>query len=345
MHLMSYRISGIIPPFQLPILTGLVFLLTSGLLFSDTSFDVRGDVTVNQWSRYGVVTLNQKKVRYESSDPIPLRFRVENRGYQVMRVYPSLEAARSFQFMVLDQSGREIPLRLAMSRIEERQRSTRDVVSMTGERMKEIILHPGETFEKEVYLEDYYELVPGNEYRVTGYFYPDPTHDYFVRTENEVKIRLVHPEKRRAASSTGNQLLEGEISPEESVYLFLSAEMRGNWKNYLKFLELRKYITVYDRFSVRYAAASDQDRVLILDEFASYLKKRPAERLASFRILSGRILRMDPVNGIGSYSVVVEASREKGGRSIRYEYDYTLEKGSQDQPFWKIVRVDARIIN
>jgi hypothetical protein len=137
------------------------------------------------------------------------------------------------------------------------------------------------------------------------------------------------------------------ISPEETIYLFLSAEMRQNWKNYLKYVELSKYITAYDRYATRYVQSGVQERSGVLREFATYLTGNPADRLVRFKITEaeperdagGRILPD------GRHFVKVLATRDSDGFILQYEYTYTLEQGrGRSEGFWKVVYVEARLI-
>ncbi|MBI3394563.1 MAG: hypothetical protein HY042_01890 [Spirochaetia bacterium] len=155
--------------------------------------DARGDATVNVWSRYAEVALDFDRTMYRVGEDIPVRFRVSNTGTQVIRVYPSNDPARTFQFMVTDKTGREIPMQFDKPRFQKRENGDKTVVSLQGDRSKEIILHPGETFEKRVFLNDFYRLPPGSEYRITGYYYPDARQNMFVRSRNTARLFVERP--------------------------------------------------------------------------------------------------------------------------------------------------------
>lgn len=321
--------------------------VAGGALFADAR-DVRGDATVNDWSRYTRFQIDLDRTRFAPGEDIPVRFRVANTGYNIVRVFPSLENGKTFQFLLTDRAGHEIPLRFSPARVrEEGDRPMRD---LNGEPVKEIVLHPGETFEKVIFLNDYFALTPGTEYRISGYCYPDARYNFFVRSVNTAQIRIDrnrddlyhnrHSQDMNVDSGIG-------LSPEETVYLFLSAEIQGNWANYLKYLELRKYIRSYDRFASRFARSNDSERPAILREFAGYLTSLPSDRLKKFRILKmdrERTPDGELLEG-GRAFVTVQAERETRGSRVRYEYLYTLEPGSESaSDFWKIIDVSARVI-
>ncbi len=330
------------------VLAGLLWPLSSA--GADVRRDVRGDETIDYWTRYGQVELEFARVQFQASDDIPVKFRVHNRGYRVMRIYPSSRPISTYQFLVTDRQGRELPVRFDSRAFNAREQGERTVVDLQGDLTKEIILHPGESFEKELFLNDFYELDPGTEYRVAAYFYPDQRFQYFVRSPGSTRIRLhnrpaaptplLRDQEPGSASNPG-------LSPEETIYLFLSAEMRQNWKNYLKYLELPRYITAYDRYASRYAAAGSQTRAGLLREFAAYLTANPADRLVRFKVRGVELERDDRGRIIDDARAFVKVLgvRDSDGFVLQYEYTYTLERGrGPASGFWKIVYVEARLI-
>ncbi|MCR9145342.1 MAG: hypothetical protein NXI24_24090 [bacterium] len=334
-----------------------IFLLAATLLLAlsapagaETRRDMRGDESIDYWTRYGQVQLEFDRVRFRLGEDIPLKFRVRNVGYQVIRIYPSSRPISTYRFLVTDRQGRELPVRFNARSYNAREHGTRTVVDLQGDLTKEVILHPGETFEKTFYLNDFYELKPGAEYRVSAYFFPDQRFEYFVRSGDMSRIRI---DSRKSApapllrddepGSAGRP----QISPEETIFLFLSAEMRQNWKNYLKYLELPRYITAYDRYASRYVQSGSQQRAEVLREFATYLTGNPADRLVRFKV-TGVEPERDSAGRIiadGRSFVKVLGVRDSDGFVLQYEYTYTLEPGrDEDRGFWKIVYVEARLI-
>lgn len=330
---------------------GLALFLWAPLAASARNLDrdPRGEETVNYWTRYGEVRLELDRTLYEPGQDAPVRISVRNRGYQVIRIYPATRPNQTFQFLLSDRQGREQPLRFNAASYAARERGEETpVVDLAGDAVKEIILHPGESFEKTLYLNDFFRLEPGAEYRLIAYFYPDSREQFFVRSANTVQLRL--DRRRENAVEQAESRPEDarmELSPEETVYLFLSAEMRANWQNYLKYVDLRKYITSYDRFAARYVQAGERERAGILEEFARYLTTSPADRLRRFQIVSAAPER-DADGALlpgGRAFVRATALREAGGFSARYEYAFTLERGrGAESGFWKIVQVEARLL-
>ncbi len=307
--------------------------------------DSRGDPTTNAFSRYGRAELEVPRTAYRPGDAIWVTFRIRNRGYQTIRIFPAREANTSFQFLLTDRHDREVPMRAAGAGRE----SAEPTVDIAGDEVKEVILHPGESFTRRIRLDRLYELKPGGEYRVVGYFYPDPRRTFFVRTANTAKLRLDRardPLRRAVLPEEFFNDSIPEISPEETVYLFLSAEIKKNWPGYLKYLDLRKFILAYDRFASRYAAAPEHTKPQVLREFQRFLTSGPTDRLHYFKIVKKEFDRTEEGETMdeGRVHVTVRAERRTRGYSVLYNYRYTLERDRRRAGFWRIVYVTAGVV-
>ena len=312
--------------------------------------DIRGDQTENYWSRYGRIRLSAEKTLFHSNEDIPIRIRAENQGSYVIRIYPSSLPESTFQLFLADHQGREVSQERNDLSSQKRENGL-PTVNFQGHEIKEIILAPGEVFEKVLYLNDFYQLKKGQEYRLSCYFYPDQRFVFFARSQNSLRIRIhaqdqsiltegTEPYSRRGSLS----LPQLSLSPEETVYLFLSAEMQEKWENYLKYLDLPKYITSYQDFAASYAKTHPNQRPAMLERFAFFLTTQPADSLKKFRILDTTIERGPrgvPIEE-GRTFVQAEGVREKNDYRVRYKYRYTLEAGKNG--FWKIVHVEANLI-
>lgn len=339
--------SGLKKLLILPIFLILGFIPNISSLFAE--FDLRGDRSINYFSRYGRTRLQLSKTLFEPGENIPVKFRIKNKGYTTIRIYPSFFTGKTFMFQVTDMAGRELTM-LAEAWQDRTDERGEPIKQIFGDLVKEIILHPGESFEKEILLNKLYKFEPGGEYRIRGYFYPDYRRKFFTATVNVIKVRLA----TRGENNRGKELFNRELSydsmpqlsPEETVYLFLSAEMRKNWKNYLKYLEIRKYITAYDRFASHFASASVIEKPRILKRFAMFLRGEPADSLKHFKIIKKEFDRTGSgeIKESGRAYITVHAERESKGYSVLFNYVYSLERVRNSPGFWKITHVTANII-
>lgn len=317
-------------------------------LRAELNLDPRGDQSLNNWSRYGSLRLEIDRTRFSSDEDIAIRIKVKNRGYQTIRIYPYANPRQTFQFFLSDEQGREIPQQFDPEAWEKRERGSA-IVDLKKQRVKEIILGPEESFEKILYLNDFYDLEANRNYRLWLYFYPGKNpgqSNFFVRSENLVTFYIDKKRSQKKYHAFPKEVEDLALSPEETVYLFLSAEMQKNWPHYLKYLDLKKYITAYNHYASRYLEAEPRERGFILEQFSTFLISEPAARLKSFRVLDAKPERGRDRTLIedGRYFVRVMAVREKQAYLKRYEYIYALERQRRAKGFWKIVHVEAKLI-
>jgi hypothetical protein len=309
-------------------------------LAAESRRDVRGNYTADEISRYVSVEVAALRTAFGAGEKIPVRYRVRNSGYRKLRFFPHENMTRTFQFHLEDANGREIqPLPMNLDEEEP-------VRDLQGNGVREIILAPGETFEKSIDLSSQYRLEPGREYRLCAYFVPDQEQNLTIRSRGWLRLRM--EKSRHLETAYGDENPAGAatgLSPEETVYLFLSAELKKNWPNYLKYLDLPRFVTSYDRFALRYASSSDLARPGVLGEFSSYLTSRNADILKRFKILRTDYARSADGETMerGNAKVTVVADRDDQGFRVRYEYVYTLAP-AEDRGFWKIIHVQARVV-
>lgn len=317
-----------------------LFALLAGFLPShlraEVDIDARGDRNVSDVNRNIRVSLWTEKTIFKQDEPIAVFFRITNDGHRTVRLYPFTPEERSFQFEVLDRNGRELPDDPARRFDPDEDVLENHPADLAGDRTREIQLQPGETFERRVYLDRHYDLKPG-EYRVSGFFLPDARHEVMLRTVNRLKLRIEKMPSPFVYEEPESMTMESGPDAEETVYLFLSAEMTGKTDKYLKYVDLRKYILSYDMFAREYLRASRQQQELVLQRFASYLKSGPTDPLRRFRILRSVKETPDRVR------VDVLALRSSGSYRVEYLYNYYLERSSGS--LWKISSVVATVQN
>lgn len=312
-----------------------IFLISFSWLNSETYVHPRGDRNVNDVSRNIKVDLRLSKTVYFEDEPISVTFKISNQGHRTVRLYPFNPESRSFQFEVLDQKGRELSSDETRYYDENDDVSENQIVDFAGDRTREIQLQPGESFERRIYLDRHYKLNAGS-YRISGFFLPDARHDVLLRTLNRVELRIEEKKSRFLFEEKIDNLATSSTpDAEETVYLFLSAEMLGKTEYYLKYIDLRKYILSYDMYARQYVRASKQKQEEVLHRFADYLKAGSADPLRRFRIL-----RSIPETE-NRYRVDVTALRSNGNYRVEYIYNYYLDKDQSGA--WRISSVVAGI--
>lgn len=312
-----------------------LMLLVGGALSAETDTDPRGDRTVNDVGRNVRVDLRLSRTVYSEGESVPVLFRVTNGGHRTVRIYPFSPEETTFRFELLDARGKELE-----ENPDLRFDPNDDVVENRREkdRAREILLEPGETYERRIYLDRHYDLKPG-EYRLSGFFLPDARHEIMLRTVNRLRLRI--EKKSTPFTFEGDEEHRVAAGPDaaETVYLFLSAELSGNMKNYFKYLDLRRYVLSYELYAREYLRSSPGEREAVLQRFAEYLKSGPADPLRKFRILR------TVAEGPDRARVDVYALRSAGGYRSEYTYNFLLERETSGSAAggWKIISVVAGI--
>ncbi len=339
-----------------------IVLISQFALYSFPDRDARGSYTENFTHLQVKATISLPSVSYQEGRDIPLEFKIFNQGKEIVRIFPAINTKDSFQFQIRDQENNLI------EEIEETipkpwdPRNQKDlfqarrnhIENSKGDASKEIALAPGESFSYRILLNEKYRLTPGRKYSIIGYFYPNVTEskknlllsgtesegkNVFLRTENSISFFYEKRRNEKIESGIPDVYMEsGGISPEETVFLFLGAEMKKNWGNYFKWIEFSDFILAYDSFSSEYIDANPRDRESVVEEFKKYLITLPSGKLKSFKVVG-----VDSKNSLET-RVRVYAERSEERIPTRYEYEYNLRKASEGLASnWKIHGVVARI--
>jgi len=309
-------------------------------LFSLPARDARGNHTQNFLHLQGKVSIKLSKAHYHFGDEIALTFSVTNTGKEAVRIYPVEKDFTTFQIVVTDENdekARRMDDMKLQSSVVSRKSS---IVNLAGDAVKEIILNSDETYSKKLQLTDLFDLKPGKKYFVQGYFYPKfQEENLFLKSRNTA---FFHLEKRKEEQfvpklPSGDLNAEG-ISPEETIFLFLAAEMKKNWENYFKYINFNDYILSYDRFSREFTDSEPESKQVVIESFKRYLTESKSGTLKYYKVISANKIN----SSISKVNVYIE--REQDRVPARYEYQYTLKKSDENQSqFWKISNLIVKV--
>jgi hypothetical protein len=303
--------------------------------------DVRGNRNENLLELQGKATIQLSKMSYQSGDDIHLDFTIKNYGDEVIRLYPTILDLKTFQFVIQDENDESILPKDSLRIEDKKQKRRNSVVNLEGDHVKEIIIHKGESFTKRFNLKEYYDFPQGKRFYVTGYFYPNYLEDNatFLKSENH-SLFLIEPKKRDtfAKKYESSEPFPDSITPEESIHLFLSAEMKKNWNHYFKFIHFPEFIHAYNKFSKEYSNSDSNYKELIIEEFKSHLMEQKAGKLSYYRITNRENLSSTQVK------IYVDVEREINRFPTKYEYIYSLKKGEDTaSSLWKITNVTVKV--
>ncbi len=321
--------------------TFLFLFLFSVSLVAYPDMDVRGNRNENLLELQGKATIQLSKMSYQAGDDIHLDFTIKNYGDEVIRLYPTLMDLKTFQFVIQDENDESILPKDSLKIEDKKQKRRNSVVNLEGDHVKEIIIHKGESFTKRFNLKEYYDFPQGKRFYVTGYFYPNYLEDNstFLKSENH-SLFLIEPKKRDtfAKKYESSEPFPDSITPEESIHLFLSAEMKKNWNHYFKFIHFPEFIHAYNKFSKEYSNSDTNYKELVVEEFKSHLIEQKAGKLSYYRITNRENLSPAQVK------IYVDVEREINRFPTKYEYIYSLKKGEDTaSSLWKITNVTVKV--
>lgn len=319
----------------------LVLLLFSfSVLYSFPRYDVRGNYSENYLHLQGKVKLKLKDNFFENGEDIKLDFTVKNFGKEPIRIFPGIEDYKTFQLVVTDENDDTVLIREDIRIKDKKQEKRSRIVNLTGNTIKEVVIHPNESFTRRFHLNELFQLEPGKKYYITGYFYPNHSEDKtaFLKSQNIAHFYLNKSKQEKHKKFQDSEIQTDGITPEEIIYLFLGAEMKKNWKNYFKYIYFPEYILSYSKFAKEYASQDDESKELVIEEFKNYLTESKAGRLKNYKVLSSQ--QISP--NLTRVNVLVE--REQNRATARYEYFFTLKKNESTQKgFWKITGLVAKV--
>jgi hypothetical protein len=245
---------------------------------------------------------------------------------EILKLYDPLYT--SYQPVVYDESAREAEIIVAYRMMNKKMEDLiENIVPRTVE------LSRDDTLNYTINLRDIYKLEDNREYRVEIRFSPDAKIVPFITGENVYTFKTFQSAVTYIES--GVKKIGSDISPAETVLLFLNAEKGRNWDNYMKYLKLEEYIQAYPDFVSQYRSADDVKKTIIIDEFIKYLKKDRSDYLIDFRV-SAELMKED-----NTAYVDAEIKRYGPRSPFYYKYRYTLEKY---RSFWRIKDVEATVM-
>lgn len=235
----------------------------------------------------------------------------------------------SFQPVVYDMNGREAEI-IVPYRVQGR--NLKDIIRNLDKRLVE--LAPGEMFIHSVNLKDIFALNLNTRYRLQSLVYPSIEEGVNIKSDNELLFKIV--EEKRIHKPSGIETIQRIIAPKEVISLTLTAEMNKDWDNYIKYINVEKYINAFPEFVQIYERANFDEKSRIENEFKRHLTRDRDDYLLGYSIIKQEI-----ENNRKIAYVDVEASRFGIRWSFRYRYRYTLE---QYKNLWLITDLEATVI-
>lgn len=272
--------------------------------------------------------------KYHSNEEITLEILIKNISNENIQfdVYDSSRTHyglfTTFQPVVFDMQGREAELIVPY---KQRNIPVEDILKHLHKR--KVTLAPDETLKTSVDLNKLYNLETGIKYRLRSFFIPDMQDGEVLDGDNEIFFTVT--EYSPHAGKQDTNVSSRNLEPAEIVLLHLSAEKNNNRDNYIKSLQIEKYIQAYPEYMRSWLRADNVKKAEIEKEFIRKITGPRDDYLLDFKITGEEI-----VDDIAYVDVIVTRFSPRVNHT--FEYRYTLEKISGHGIVqWLIIDLEA----
>lgn len=295
------------------------------IIFIIGSFYTHVNSQENKMNPYKVF-IKTNRLMFEKDNPITISICIKNisRSKQTLVIFD--KEYTTFQPVVYDMQGKE-----ALTKVTYRQAGKMVFDVLRNQKARFVEIAPGETFIHDVNLLDYYSLDLEKQYKVKGFLLVDVRSGALIRSENSIKfkIKAFQIDKRESDEFK----IVRQITPAEIIRLFLVAEKDQKKENYIKYIDLKKYINSFSDYAYAYNSASEVYRKKVLKDFVGFLVTPRNDYIVDFEI-------KDEIINKSSANVFALVTRRGSGVNFTYKYNYTLEKYKD---YWLITDVTASV--
>ena len=266
------------------------------------------------------VHLRMDKKFFYSDEEVPLLVCIKNISEKknYFEVYDSSDSLSSiyttFQPMVYDMSGREAEITVPY-KIENINVS--DFIHGLDKRLVE--LAPGEMFIHTINLKELYNLHLNTAYRIQSLFYPRFDEYNFLKSNNELTFKIIVAKQYNKPSEV--DAVDRTISPKEVILLTLKAEKDREWNNWIKYINVEKYINAFPEFVQKYNHANFEEKSQIEKDFIRFVTRERDDYLLDYKIVRESV---EKDRKIAYVDVIVD--RYGIRLSYRYKCRYKLEQ-------------------
>ena len=314
--------------------------------------DARGNRTENYSSQGLNLTISSEKTRFLDKEDIPLMLQISNQGFYPVTIYMHRNYLRNFTLIAREPGGKS--LKGKESDFSNDYKDYKDTFqrSFTGTNFhsRKIVLQPGESLQRQIIFQELIDLDDLSDKNsmisIDAYFYinPEQAPDYFIKSMNTFNIYIDSAENRGMSRKNLLAIEKSEISPEEAVFLALTAEFYRDWPSYFKYVSMKDLVRDYPEYARKYMMANRQEKTIVLESLQSYLMERETHKLMKFQVLreNGQSsTERDFRQSRKIANVKVRAVRMVEGFPREFAYTYYL---TQNENFWKITGVESQLI-
>jgi hypothetical protein len=235
------------------------------------------------------VELKFYKQAYRINEDIPVQILVYNLSDRPQEIYVSPLVYETFFFDI--RTTKNIPVGLR----DNFQITKSSVLSDVGQ-FRKIILMPGESFSRDININEWFDLSEVGYYSINGLFYrrPDLTND--VRRSFTYKILIKPPQVIEESVAKEDLRRQKEfqalmkLPPYEAIADMWDAKSKKDWERFLFHIDAEKLIMAFDDYKEAYLSArTGRYRLQIVEEFKKYLTVHWQDRILQYTIKEATI--------------------------------------------------------
>ncbi len=226
---------------------------------------------------------------YRINEDIPVQILVYNLSDKPQEIFVSPLIYETFFFDIRTTKNTLVELRDDF-RIEKASLAS-DLASA-----RRIILMPGESFSKDININEWFQLSEVGYYSINGLFYrrPDLTND--VKRSFSYKILIKPPQVVEEAvvkediKRQENFLALQKLPPYEVIEDLWDAKSKKDWERFLFHIDAEKLLLAFDDFKGAYLSArTGRHRLQIVEDFKKYLTIHWQDRILSYSVKEATI--------------------------------------------------------
>ncbi|MCX7882781.1 MAG: hypothetical protein N2314_06130 [Brevinematales bacterium] len=235
------------------------------------------------------VELKFYKQAYRINEDIPVQILVYNLSDRPQEIYVSPLVYETFFFDIRTPKNIQVGLR------DDFQIARSSLASDVAQ-FRKIVLLPGESFSRDININEWFDLSEVGYYSIHGLFYrrPDLTND--VRRSFTYKI-LIKPPQIIEESVAKEELRRQQefqslmkLPPYEAIADMWDAKSKKDWERFLFHIDAEKLIMAFDDYKEAYLSArTGRYRLQIVEEFKKYLTVHWQDRILQYTVKEATI--------------------------------------------------------
>lgn len=235
------------------------------------------------------VELKFYKQSYRINENIPVQILVYNLSDKPQEIYVSPLIYETFFFDI--RTTKNIPVEL-----RDDFKITKSSLVSDGAQFRKIILMPGESFSRDININEWFDLSEVGYYSINGLFYrrPDLTNHVWRSFTYKILIKppqvieeIVAKEELNRQEKFQNLM---KLPPYEVIADMWDAKSKKDWERFLFHIDTEKLIMAFDDYKNAYLSArTGRYRLQIIEEFKKYLTVHWQDRIIQYTVKEATI--------------------------------------------------------